>query len=119
MKTYSIQPREVFAWIVFVCAVVLFSCTIAFAQDKKSTEPTVHIKIEKNENGKKTKIDTTVTKDKLPQLKEYLKDSGIDLDGDDEHGFSFDHNFSPDNGNFAFHFDREKFRNDMKNLHEE
>jgi hypothetical protein len=76
-----INGKEVMAWIILVCAVILFSFSMAVAQDKKSAEKsTVHIKIEKNENGKVTKIDTIVSKDQLPQLKEYLKKSGIDLE---------------------------------------
>src|SRR5262245_37996050 len=117
MKSFSIQSREILAWIVFICAIILFSCTIAFAQDKK-TSNTVRIKIEKEENGKKTKIDTTVTKENLPQLKEYLKDSGIDFD-DDNDAFTFENNIRNGKGNFRIHIDREKMKADMEKMHED
>jgi len=113
----SLRTREIIAWIVFICAIALFSATVAFAQDQKSGDKsTIRIKIEKNENGHKTKIDTTVTKDQLPELKEHLKQSGIDFDMDDENS-SFANAFSDaGNNNIVIRMDKEKFKEDMKKM---
>src|SRR5437868_4367668 len=81
MKTRTVNPKEVVAWLVLVFAVALFSVSIAFAQDKKKKDDgKVHINIVKDENGKKIRIDTTVAEKDLPKLKEYLKEKDIDFD---------------------------------------
>ena len=57
MKTQAIQTKEILAWIVLVFAIALFSVTISFAQDNtKDKKSEIKIKIQKDENGKKTKI---------------------------------------------------------------
>jgi len=82
MKTTTLQPREILAWIILVCAIVLFGVTVSMAQDKKEKKSEIKIKIQKDVDGKQVKIDTTITADQLPALKEYLKDMDIDFDAD-------------------------------------
>jgi hypothetical protein len=127
MKTTTLHTREILAWIVLACAIVLFSVSFSFAQDQKQEKKSeIKIKIQKDENGKRTKIDTTITADQLPALKEYLKDLDIDFDADaNEWNFgSMDTNGS---GNMTMHFkhpkmskdERENFDRDMEKLKEE
>src|SRR3954462_6898143 len=81
MKTHTSNPKELVAWVVLIFAVVLFSISFAFAQDKKRKDDgKIHINIVKDENGKKVRIDTTVAEKDLPALKEYLKEKNIDFD---------------------------------------
>lgn len=83
MKTRTVNPKELVAWIVLIFAIVLLGVSAVLAQDKKKKEDgTIHISIVKEENGKKTKIDTTVAAKDLPALKEYLKGKNIDFDTD-------------------------------------
>ena len=130
MKTRTVNPRELVAWLVLVFAVALFSASIAFAQDKKKKDDgKVHINIIKEENGKKIKIDTTVAAKDLPALKEYLKEKDIDFEpsahggkmkikkGDDD-GETIVMNY----GDWDSHMskeEKEKFKAEMKKLHEE
>jgi len=134
MKTTRLQIREILAWIVLVCAIVLFSVSLSMAQDKKkSSNAEIKIKIQRDENGKKTKIDTTITADQLPALKEYLKDLDIDFDADME-GWGFKDGGLKGSGNMSMHFkhpemskeeraaferDMEKLKSEMKDLGEE
>ncbi len=118
-STITLHPREILAWIVLVCAILLFSVSISFAQNKKSkSDSSIKIKIEKDENGKKTKIDTTITSDQLPAMKEYLKGMDIDLDGSHSDRGEKDitmHIRHPKMGKE----DQDAFDNDMKKLKEE
>lgn len=118
--------REMLAWIVLACALILFSVSISFAQDKKQDQKSeIKIKIQKDENGKKTRIDTTITADQLPALKEYLKDLDIDFDADGD-AWSLGNGFNG-GGNMNLHFkhdkmskeDREAFERDMEKLRDE
>jgi|GEM_PF-1422618 len=126
MKTPTLQLRELLAWVALACAIVLFSVTISFAQDKPEKKSEIKIKIQRDENGKKTKIDTTITADQLPALKEYLKDLNIDFDADGE-GWGFKDGDLQGNGNMTMHFkhpkmskeDREAFERDMEKLKDE
>ena len=52
MKTHTVNPKEIVAWVVLVFAVALFSVSVAFAQyKKKKDDGKVHINIVKDENG--------------------------------------------------------------------
>lgn len=121
----SINPKEALAWIVLVCAAFLFSITIAFAQDKsKSSTGKISIKIIKKEDGKTTKIDTTINSNDNAALEKILKDAG-----GKEHmsfNFSFPEAPEPPGSHFRKHSDkkmteqeREEFKEAMKNLDEE
>ncbi|MEO8087479.1 MAG: hypothetical protein ABI763_11695, partial [Bacteroidota bacterium] len=127
MKTTRLQIREILAWIVLVCAIVLFSVSFSVAQDKKKSKNSeIKIKIQRDENGKKTSIDTTITADQLPALKEYLKDLNIDFDAD-VNGWGFKDGDIKGSGNMNIHFrhpemskeDREAFERDMEKLKSE
>ncbi len=127
MKTTKLQIREILAWVVLVCAVALFSVSFSFAQDKKKDHKSeIKIKIQKEENGKKTKIDTTITADQLPALKEYLKDQDIDFDAD-VIGSGFQNGSLQGNRNMTMHFrhpemskeERAAFEKEMENLRKE
>ena len=126
MKTQAIQTKEILAWIVLVFAIALFSVTISFAQDNtKDKKSEIKIKIQKDENGKKTKIDTTITMDQLPAIKEYLKGLNIDFDTD-EYGMELHNNANADH-NITMHFrhpemsekEKAEFDAEMKKLNEE
>jgi hypothetical protein len=119
MKTTTLQPREILAWIVLACAIALFSVSVSMAQDKKEKKSEIKIKIQKDTDGKQVKIDTVISADQLPALKEYLKEMDIDFDADalgSEKGI--------DKGNMVFHFkhpgmkkeDREAFEKEMEKL---
>jgi hypothetical protein len=131
MKTNTLHTREILAWIVLACALVLFSVSFSFAQESKAEKKSeIKIKIQKDENGKKTKIDTTITSDQLPALKEYLKDLDIDFDSDlnawgsgkgNVHGsgnlkMHFRHPEMSKEERAAFEKDMEKLREEMKSL---
>ena len=127
MKTTLFQTKELLAWIVLVCALALFTVSFTFAQEKgKEKKSELKIKIQKEENGKKTKIDTTITSDQLPALKEYLKDLDIDFDANMK-GIGFEDDDFNGNGNMTMHFrhpemskeERLAFEMEMKNLKEE
>jgi len=76
MKIIQLPKKEMLAWILLICAALLFSFSIAFAQDKKAdSESTVRIKIEKNEDGKKIKL-TRRHKRSVAEVKMFLKDEG-------------------------------------------
>ncbi len=120
MKTIVHHKKEFLAWIVLVCALALFSVSVSFAQNKKEDHKSeIKIKIQKDENGKKTKLDTTITSDQLPALKEYLKDLDIDFDADMHSGKS--------GGNMRMHFkhpemsdrDRKALKKEMEGLRKE
>ena len=123
MKTTMLQPREILAWIVLVFAMILFGVSVSMAQDKKEKKSEIKIKIQKDVDGKQTKIDTTITMDQLPALKEYLKDLDIDFDSDDfANGKG-----KNDEGAMVFRFkhpqmskeDREEFEKEMESLNKE
>ncbi len=127
MKTQTINPKEIVAWIVLVFAIALFSVSLALAQDKKKKDDgKIHINIIKEENGKKIKIDTTVVEKDLPTLKEYLKDKDIDFDFSD-HGRRIMINRDGDNDivmnlddhDFMSKEDKTQFKKEMKKLHED
>ena len=126
MKTLTLRTRELLAWIVLACAIVLFSFSFSFAQDKNPDKKSeIKIKIQKDDNGKKTKIDTTITSDQLPALKEYLKDLDIDFDAD-AHAWSFGDGDMHGSGNMNMYFrhpkmskeERADFERDMEKLKE-
>lgn len=122
MKTTTLQPREILAWIVLVCAIILFGVSVSMAQDKKEKKSEIKIKIQKDVDGKQVKIDTTITPDQLPALKEYLKDMDIDFDADGLGDSEGKHE-----GAMVFHFkhpemnkeDREEFEKEMDGLNKE
>jgi len=79
----SFSFRELFAWLLLVCAVALFSVTIAFAQSpapKSKTGNTVSVKIIKKENGKTTKIDTTFKADDDEAIQKIIHELDPDAD---------------------------------------
>jgi hypothetical protein len=116
--TTTIQPREIIAWIILLFALILFTATISLAQDKKEKKSEIKIKIQKDVDGKQVKIDTTITPDQLPALKEYLKDMDIDFDAE---GFD---SKGEKNNDIVLHFkhpqmskeDREDFEKEMEKL---
>jgi len=120
--TTTIQPREIIAWIILLFALVLFTVTVSMAQDKKEKKSEIKIKIQKDVDGKQVKIDTTITPDQLPALKEYLKDMDIDFDAE-----GFDSGKGEMNSNMVLRFkhpqmskeEREAFEKDMEKLKEE
>jgi hypothetical protein len=126
MKTRTNNPKEIVAWVVLIFAAILFSVSFAFAQDKKKKdEGKVHINIIKEENGKKIKIDTTVAEKDLPAFKEYLKEKDIDFDpaargkiriSKDDDGEDIVMNLNHGSMSNA---DKEKFRKEMKKLHQD
>jgi len=126
MKTRTSNPKELVAWVVLIFAVALFSISFAFAQDKKKKDDgKVHINIIKEENGKKIKIDTTVAEKDLPALKEYLKEKDIDFDPTTRGRIRISK--SDDGDNIVMNLDhssmskeeKEKFKKEMKKLHED
>jgi len=125
--TTTIQPREIIAWIVLVCAIILFTVTVSLAQDTKDKKPEIKIKIEKDVDGKHTKIDTTITRDQLPALEKYLKDLDIDFDaeayGSDKNEvidgniiLRFKHPQMSKEERAAFEKEMEKLKDEMKDL---
>lgn len=124
MKTTFLQTKELLAWIVLACAIALFTVSFSFAQEKgKENKSEIKIKIQKDENGRSTKIDTTISSDQLPALKEYLKDLDIDFDAD-MNGIGFEDGDFNANGNMTMHFkhpemskeERQAFEKEMENL---
>src|SRR5262245_29367393 len=121
MKTHlpmrSLQVREALAWLVLTVAVVLFATAFAFAQDSKKSSGKIHIRMEKEENGKTTRIDTTFDAADMEQAREFMEQ----LDGTPPppppgtpgvhrhrfHGFPFEEG------------DSEEFRAAMKHLEKE
>ena len=58
--TTRINPKELFSWLVLLLAFILFGTTLMYAQDAKSNSNSkVTIRINKEEDGKITKLDTT------------------------------------------------------------
>lgn len=120
----NFNSKETLAWIVLVGAAFLFSVTLAFAQEKKKGSTT--IKIIKNENGRTTKIDTTVDANDDEAIQKILKD--LDLD----HDMNFNFN-TPEpllapgekrrkmkfNYNSLSKKDREELKQEMENLKDE
>jgi len=85
MKTQDqilkIEAREIFAWLVLTFAVLLFGITVTFAQGVPAKEDgKIRIRIEKEENGKKTKIDTTFSANDKDKLRDYMNSLDEDLD---------------------------------------
>jgi hypothetical protein len=123
MKTTTLQPREILAWIILVCAIILFSVTVSLAQDIKEKKSEIKIRIQKDADGKQIEIDTTITSDQLPALKEYLKDLDIDLDAES----SGSGNGKMENGEMVLRFkhpqmskeEREAFEKEMEGLNKE
>jgi len=120
----NISLRETLAWILIVCAGILLSVTIAFAQDKKKGSTT--IKIIKKEDGKTIKIDTTLDSNDHEAIEKILKD--LDLDHDMSFNFSFPE--PPDvpgekHRSMKFHYkgiskkQRDDLKKDMDNLKDE
>jgi hypothetical protein len=126
MKTQTNKPNEIVAWIL-VFAIALFSVSLAIAQDKrKKDDGKIHINIVKEYNGKKVKIDTTVAEKDLPALKEYLKENDIDFDFSNhgrkmmiKRGGDNDIVVNLDEHDLMNKEDKEKFRKEMKKLHED
>lgn len=129
MKTTAFNTRELVAWVVLACAILLFSVTVSFAQDKnrkQEKKSEIKIKIQKDENGKKTSIDTTITADQLPALREYLKEMNIDFDADAD-GWGSGSGNGSGRADVKMHFrhpemskeDREAFERDMEKLRDE
>lgn len=127
MKTSTLPSKELLSWILLLIAIVLFSFSFSFAQDKKQNKKSeMRIKIQKEENGKKTKIDTTITSDQLPAIKEYLKDLDIHLDAELKDLGSIN-NENNSGGNVTMRFrhpemskeEREEFEKEMKSLKKE
>jgi hypothetical protein len=122
MKATTLQPREIIAWIVLACAIILFSVTVSMAQDRKENKSEIKIKIQKDTDGKQVNIDTTISADQLSALKEYLKDLDIDFDAD-----AWGSDKAMDGGNMVLHFkhpqmkkeDREAFEKDMEKFNKE
>jgi len=130
MKATTLQPREILAWIILVCAIILFSVTVSLAQDKKEKKSEIKIKIEKDVDGKQTIIDTTITPDQLPALNEYLKDLDIDIDAESwgsedgkmENGemvLRFKHPQMSKEDRAAFEKEMEKLKEEMKDFDHE
>ena len=70
----NITAKETFAWIVLLCAAFFFSATVAFGQEKiNAKESVTTIRIIKKEDGKTTKIDTTITNGDEEAVEKILK----------------------------------------------
>jgi hypothetical protein len=90
----KIKIREIIAWMTLAIAFILFSVTIAFAQNKtvnvNNDNGKVHIKISKTENGKTVNIDTTFDATDDMNLDKIVSElSGND--DDNETGINNDH----------------------------
>jgi hypothetical protein len=115
--------REWLAWLALTLSLVLFAATVSLAQQPapERASGTVHLKLEKEEDGKTTRIDTTFDLQDMDHLHDMLRSFDSSLDPDE--GMNF-----PDGGRmekmFRLHHpelspeDREKFDAEMGQLRE-
>ena len=114
--------RETLAWLVLTAAVVLLAAAFAMAQDNaEKTSGQIHIRMEKNDNGKVTRIDTTFDAADMEQAREFMDR----MNGDEN---TPEPPSAPGNAHqYRYHFkgmpldesDAKEFRADMKRLKEE
>src|SRR5688572_9616917 len=121
MKTHlsfrSLYGKELLSWLVLTAAILLFACTLTFAQSGEKTQGKIHIRMEKDENGKSTRIDTTFDIRDMEKAQEFMDE----LNGETPHppvpprepGQSFRYRFH------SFPFDESEegeFREEMEQL---
>jgi vacuolar-type H+-ATPase subunit I/STV1 len=98
--------KKIIAFVAVTFLAVPFS---AFSQDAKvkNNEDKMHIKIEIENNGKTTNVDTTINPEDLAALNEHLKDLDIHIDSPEG---------LPGADAFSFEWDGKKFDEQMKEL---
>src|SRR6185436_6837087 len=122
----SLNFRETLAWIVLACAAFLFSITIAFAQEKSTPKKSsTTIKIIKKEDGKTTKIDTTIDSADRDAIERIFESLGLENDAH----FNFSFPEPPDtpgkHRKMKFQYkgmsekEHEELNKEMEKLHEE
>jgi hypothetical protein len=117
--TQKIFSREAWAWLVLTVAMVLFGMTLTYAQEPATkSEGMIRIKIEKEENGKKLKLDTTFDIKDYDKMQETIRGFDEDFDmpappdvpmppGINENGTSFSLHTFPGREEFPEHLTEE------------
>lgn len=113
----SLYGKEILSWLVLTVAILLFACTLTFAQSGEKTEGKIHIRLEKDENGKTTRIDTTFDIRDMEKAQEFMEELNEDTPHPPvpprEPGQSFRYHFHTDPLDES---DEGEFREEMEQL---